>query len=106
MSSELFGELSVIGMRGCEDFTNQVDRYLMEWRSSVHSYTVQADCPRFGSGEAKGYLHQSMRGHDVFIISDVFNYGVTYNMYGQKVPMSPDDHYQDLKRIIEGGSRS
>ncbi len=100
MSSELFGELSVIGMRGCEDFTNQVDRYLMEWRSSVHSYTVQADCPRFGSGEAKGYLHQSMRGHDVFIISDVFNYGVTYNMYGQKVPMSPDDHYQDLKRII------
>ncbi len=101
MSSELFGELSVIGMRGCEDFTRAVDRYLMEWRSSVHSFIVEADCPRFGSGEAKGHLHQSMRGHDVFIVADVFNYGVTYKMYGQTVPMSPDDHFQDLKRIIQ-----
>lgn len=100
MSSELFGELSVIGMRGCEEFTQQVDRYLMEWRSSVHSFVVDADCPRFGSGEAKGYLHQSLRGHDVFIVSDVFNYGVTYKMYDRVVPMSPDDHFQDLKRII------
>ncbi len=100
MSSELFGELSVIGMRGCEEFTKQVDRYLMEWRSSVHSFVVEADCPRFGSGEAKGALHQSMRGHDVFIVSDCFNYGVTYKMYERVVPMSPDDHFQDLKRII------
>ena len=100
MSSELYGELSVIGMRGCEEFTKQVDRYLMEWRSSVHSFVVEADCPRFGSGEAKGALHQSMRGHDVFIVSDCFNYGVTYKMYERIVPMSPDDHFQDLKRII------
>ena len=106
--SELFGELSVIGMRGCEEFTKQVDRYLMEWRSSVHSFVVGADCPRFGSGEAKGALHQSMRGHDVFIVSDCFNYGVTYNMRGAQIPMSPDDHFQDLKRVIaaiEGKAR-
>ena len=98
--NELFGELSVIGMRGCEEFTKQVDRYLMEWRSSPHSFVVEADCPRFGSGEAKGCLHQSMRGHDVFIVADVFNYGVTYKMYERIVPMSPDDHFQDLKRVI------
>lgn len=100
MSSELFGELSVIGMRGCEEFTNQVDRYLMEWRGSVHSFIVEANCPRFGSGEGKCLLHQSLRGHDVYIVTDMFNYGVTYTMYGRTVPMSPDDHFQDLKRII------
>lgn len=100
MSSELFGELSVIGMRGCETFTSQVDRYLTEWRSSVHSFVVEANCPRFGSGEGKCLLHQSLRGHDVYIITDIFNYGVTYSMYGKTVPMSPDDHFQDLKRII------
>ncbi len=98
--SELYGELSVIGMRGCEAFTQQVDKYLMEWRGTDKSFVITADCPRFGSGEAKGALHQSMRGHDVFIIADVFNYGVTYKMYERIVPMSPDDHFQDLKRVI------
>ncbi len=100
MANELYGQLSVITMRGGEDFAKQVDAYLMGWRSSVNSFLVDADCPRFGSGEGKGALHQSLRGHDVFIICDVFNYGATYNMYGQTVPMSPDDHFQDLKRII------
>jgi ribose-phosphate pyrophosphokinase len=61
---------------------------------------VKAECPRFGSGEGKGLIHESLRGHDLYIISDVFNYGVTYKMYGQEVPMSPDDHYADLKRVI------
>ena len=100
MSNELYGQLSVITMRGGEDFAKQVDDYLMGWRSSVNSFIVDADCPRFGSGEGKGALHQSLRGHDVFIICDVFNYGATYTMYGQTVPMSPDDHFQDLKRVI------
>ena len=99
---ELFGVLSVIGMRGCEDFAKQVDSYLKEWRQhdSEGTYLVEANCPRFGSGEAKGTLHESLRGHDVYIICDMFNHGVTYNMYGMTVPMSPDDHFQDLKRII------
>ena len=102
MKDSLYGELSVIGMRGCEDFAKQVDHYLQEWRRHDNdgTYIVETDCPRFGSGEAKGTIHQSLRGNDVYIICDVFNHGVTYKMYGQTVPMSPDDHFQDLKRII------
>ncbi len=102
MSDSLFGELSVIGMRGCEQFVDQVDFYLREWRSHDEDVTfvTKAEYPRFGSGEGKGLLHTSMRGHDVYIIADCFNYGVTYKMYGQKVPMSPDDHFQDIKRVI------
>ncbi len=102
MKETQYGELSVIGMRGCEEFTAQVDYYLKEWRrhGGEDSFVVKAECPRFGTGEAKGLLHQSLRGHDVYIICDTFNYGVTYKMYGTEVPMSPDDHYADLKRII------
>ncbi len=102
MSDSLYGELSVIGMRGCEKFVDQVDFYLREWRSHDEevSFVTAAECPRFGSGEGKGLLHTSMRGHDVYIISDCFNYGVTYRMFGKEVPMSPDDHFQDLKRVI------
>ena len=102
MKDTLYGELSVIGMRGCEEFANQVDFYLKEWRHHDvdGSFLVDATCPRFGSGEAKGTIHQSLRGNDVYIICDVFNHGVTYNMYGMTVPMSPDDHFQDLKRVI------
>ena len=102
MKDTLYGELSVIGMRGCEDFASQVDFYLQEWRhhDSEGSFLVDARCPRFGSGEGKGTILQSLRGNDVYIICDVFNHGVTYDMYGMTVPMSPDDHFQDLKRTI------
>ena len=102
MKETLYGELSVIGMSGSEQFSMQVDSYLKEWRrhGGEDSFLVSADCPRFGTGEAKALLHQSLRGHDVYIYCDTFNYGVTYKMYGQTVPMSPDDHYADLKRVI------
>lgn len=102
MKEALFGDLSVIGMRGCEQFVSQVDYYLKDWRrhGGDESFTVEAECPRFGTGEAKGLIHKSLRGHDVYIICDPFNYGVTYKMYGQTVPMSPDDHFADLKRIL------
>ena len=112
MKEILYGELAVIGMSGCEEFVEQVDRYLKEWRHNdtdeSATYLIDADCPRFGSGEAKALIHQSMRGRDVYIVSDCFNYGVTYNMRGAQVPMSPDDHFQDLKRVIaaiEGKAR-
>lgn len=112
MKELLYGELAVIGMSGCEEFVEQVDRYLNEWRHNDSdesaTYVIDVDCPRFGSGEAKALIHQSMRGKDVYIISDCFNYGVTYNMRGVQVPMSPDDHFQDLKRVIaaiEGKAR-
>ena len=102
MNDNLFGPLSVIAMKGTEEFADQVDNYLKDWRWHVEdeSFIVRADCPRFGTGEGKGLVYQSMRGHDVYIIVDCFNWGVNYKMYGQSVPMSPDDHFCDLKRII------
>ncbi len=102
MKERYYGDLSVIGMKGCEKFAAQVDYYLKEWRrhGGEDSFLVNVDCPRFGTGEAKALLHESLRGHDLYIICDMFNHGVTYKMYGQEVPMSPDDHYADLKRII------
>jgi ribose-phosphate pyrophosphokinase len=102
MKDSLYGELSVIGMRGCEDFAMQIDSYLKEWRRHDNdgTFLVDAPCPRFGSGEAKGTVRNSLRGNDVYILCDVFNHGVTYNMYGMTVPMSPDDHFQDIKRVI------
>lgn len=100
MNENFNGELRVIGMRGCEDFASQVDFYLKKWRHSEKTFIADAQCPRFGSGEAKALINESMRGLDLYIISDCFNYGVTYKMYGMQIPMSPDDHFQDLKRII------
>lgn len=113
------GTLSIVGMKGCEELLDRIDAYLKEWRKNRHnefmhqvdfigynrdSYKLEVDCPRFGSGEAKAISRQSFRGQDLYILVDVFNYGVTYNMYGQEVPMSPDDHYADLKRVIAAAS--
>ncbi|MDD6203606.1 MAG: ribose-phosphate pyrophosphokinase [Firmicutes bacterium] len=109
------GSLGMIAMHGCEELGKKIDYYLSSWRAereSEHtqniafggyvrdSYLINAVCPRFGTGEAKGTIRQSVRGYDLFLISDVFNQGCTYKMYGKEIPMSPDDHYQDLKRII------
>ena len=101
-----FGDLALISMRGCEDIASQVDYYLKQWRSipDDESFVVPANCPRFGTGEAKAVLKHTARGLDAYIICDCFNYSVTYKMYGQTVPMSPDDHYQDLKRIISAAT--
>lgn len=102
MKKALYGELSIIGLPGSESFVQQVDRYLREWRKSGEGETFLSgvECPRFGTGEAKALLHESMRGHDVYLFCDAFNYGVTYEMYGRQVPMSPDDHFANLKRTI------
>ena len=110
--SSPFGKLSIIAMKGCEEIADRIDYYLREWRQDPngviysedsiprHTFLLDAECPRFGSGEAKGVINETVRGHDIFIISDVFNYGAKFKMYGMEVPMSPDDHYQDVKRII------
>ena len=102
MNDQILGDLSIIGMRGCEEFTQEVDNYLREWRAEdgVETYIADATCPRFGSGEGKAVIRDSQRGKDVFLICDCFNHGVTYEMYGKTVPMSPDEHFQDLKRLI------
>lgn len=97
-----YGDLAIVSMRGCEDIASQVDYYLKKWRNITEdeTFVVGANCPRFGTGEAKAVLKHTARGLDAFIICDCFNYNVTYKMYGQTVPMSPDDHFQDLKRVI------
>ena len=102
MENTYYGDLSVIGMPGCESFVERVDNYLHQWRGSrgSQSYVVEPECKRFGNGEGKAVLHESLRGRDVYIISDMYNYGVTYKMYGTEYPMSPDDHFADLKRVI------
>jgi ribose-phosphate pyrophosphokinase len=103
-SKKPLGKLSIISMSGCEKFVDKVDKWIREWRGEDDSYIVHASCPRFGTGEAKGLINETVRGHDLFIICDAYNYGVTYKMYGMDVPMSPDDHFQDLKRIIGAAS--
>ena len=106
-SNQTFGKLTIIGMNGCEEITDRIDYYLKQFRKDyddTQTYIVHAKCPRFGTGEAKCVINESVRGHDVFIICDMFNYGITYKMYGCENRMSPDDHYQDLKRIIAAAS--
>jgi len=110
-----FGSLGIIALPGCEELAQKIDRYLVKWRAqkqSEHkhsiafagyerdSYIINATFPRFGTGEGKGTISESVRGYDLFIICDVFNYGVTHKMYGQDVPLSPDEHYANLKRAI------
>jgi len=97
-----FGDLAIIPLKGCEAIAAKVDYYLLQWRGmpKEHTYVVNVDLPRFGTGEGKAVLKHTARGLDVYLVVDCFNYGVTYKMYGQDVPMSPDDHYQDLKRVI------
>ena len=101
-NNSAFGQLSVISMRGCEEITAKIDWYLRKFRETENkeTYITHIHCPRFGSGEAKCIIDETVRGHDVYIICDMFNHGITYKMYGVENRMSPDDHYQDLKRII------
>ena len=113
------GPLGIISMKGCKDIVEKIDKYLVKWRSESKSelknfidtdeyikdsYQIPIDLPRFGSGEGKGVILSSVRGMDLYIVCDCFNYGVTYKMYGQTVPMSPDEHFADLKRIIAAAS--
>lgn len=101
--NQIFGKLSIISMKGCEEITGKIDWYLKQFRKEyedAETYVTHIKCPRFGTGEAKCVISETVRGHDVYIICDMFNYGVTYKMYEQENHMSPDDHYQDLKRII------
>ena len=109
------GSLGMIPLEGCKALGEKVDYYLVKWsteRESEHkdslafsgyqrnSYILDAKVPRFGSGEAKGVIKESVRGTDLYILVDVANYSLTYSLCGHENHMSPDDHYQDLKRII------
>ena len=110
--------LKIIAMENCRDFGKKVDEYIVSFRKNDEailkarennvefrgydraSYLTSVDCPRFGSGESKGMINESVRGADVFIMADVINYSMTYRLYGREHQMSPDDHYQDMKRLV------
>ena len=111
--------LKVAALEGCRGLAEDVDRFLAEFRQNSNqgfqdipsfqgyhenSYLVRSSCPRFGTGEAKGILYDSVRGVDLFIMADVTNYSLTYTVCGHENHMSPDDHYQDLKRIISAAN--
>ena len=97
---EEVGDLGLICMPGCEEFVSKVEYYLKSWNNTDKSYQINAHISRFATGEAKGFIKESCRGKDLYFITDCFNYSVSYKMYGMNVPMSPDDHFQDLKRMI------
>ena len=109
------GSLGIIPLKGVKTLAEKVDYYLVKWRAEREnehkgslaftgyerpSYILEAEVPRFGTGEAKGVIKTSVRGDDLFLLVDVCNYSQTYSMFGRENHMSPDDHYQDLKRII------
>ncbi len=109
------GALGLLPLESCKGIGEEVDKYLVGWRRerkhehegditfsgyARDSYVIKASCPRFGSGEAKGTLKESVRGYDLFILVDITNYNLTYKLCGMENHMSPDDHYQDLKRMI------
>ena len=97
--------LCLIACPGAEEFTKLVDKYLVDWANEAgiekDSFIIPCDCPRFQSGDAKGLVKESIRGHDVFITVDPGNYSLTYNLFGHENHMSPDDHFANLKRIIQ-----
>ncbi len=100
--------LGLIAMEGAKDLGERVNNYLTEWSNKNEhfkdTFLIEADCPRFSSGDGKALIKQTIRGNDLFILCDMGNYSVTYDYFGNKNCMSPDDHYQDLKRIIQAAS--
>ncbi|MCI9421719.1 ribose-phosphate pyrophosphokinase [Sporofaciens musculi] len=111
--------LKIAALDSCKELGQKVDQYIVQFRQDalresldsplfssyqLDTYLVGCQCPRFGTGEAKGLIHESIRGKDLFIIVDVCNYSLTYTVNGHKNHMSPDDHYQDLKRIISAAN--
>ncbi len=109
------GTLGIIALPGTEEIAAKIDSYLVGWRLNRenehkdnlafngyerNSYLLKATFPRFGTGEGKCMLKESVRGYDVFILCDCYNYGITHEMYGMRVPYSPDEHYANLKRAI------
>ncbi len=100
--------LGVIAMDGAKELGEKINNYLVEWSQNsgmnVDSYLIETECPRFSSGDGKGLIKKSIRGDDIYIIVDVGNYSCTYKMFGKENAMSPDDHFQDLKRLIQAMS--
>lgn len=100
--------LGIITLRGAQELGNKIDSHLLTWAKNVgmneETFQIGNSCPRFSSGDAKGLINSTIRGYDLFFIVDVGNYSCTYNYFGKENRMSPDDHFQDLKRLIQAAS--
>lgn len=93
------GKLGIIALESARKMGQDIDGILSGWRDGEH-FLIPSECPRFGTGESKGLIKESVRDRDIYILVDVCNASIEYTMDGGKNRMSPDDHYQDLKRII------
>ena len=97
--------LRLIAMNGTQELGDKIEAHLLNWARKCgveeEDIRIEVDCPRFSSGDGKGLIKSSVRGDDLYILVDVGNYNCKYKMYGFENAMSPDDHYQDLKRIIQ-----
>ncbi len=97
--------LALIALSGAQTLAEKINNYLVEWSNDAgykyDNFLIENECPRFSSGDGKGILKSTVRGDDIYLIVDVGNYSCTYNMFGKDNAMSPDDHFQDLKRIIQ-----
>ncbi len=97
--------LGVIAMASARELGDKINGYLVDWAhtggSTKDTFLVESDCPRFSSGDGKGLIKSTVRGKDLFILTDMGNYNCTYELFGRTNCMSPDDHFQDLKRIIQ-----
>ena len=100
--------LSIIALESARELGEKINAHLTEWAHKSgrtdDTFMVEAECPRFSSGDGKGIIKSSIRGDDLFILVDVGNYSCTYKMFGKENAMSPDDHFMDLKRIIQATS--
>ncbi|MDE6666132.1 MAG: ribose-phosphate pyrophosphokinase [Ruminococcus sp.] len=97
--------IGVIAMESVKELGAKINDYLIGWHGNdKDTFLVESECPRFSSGDGKGLIKSTVRGKDLFIIVDVGNYNIKYNYFGMENAMSPDDHYQDLKRIIQAAS--
>jgi len=100
--------IGIIAMDGAKELGNKINNYLVQWAQdsgiNIDSYLIETTCPRFSSGDAKALIKESIRGDDIYIIVDTGNYSCTYELFGRQNAMSPDDHFQDLKRIIQAMS--
>lgn len=113
------GELGIVALESCSELGQKVNDYIVNWRTkregdhmkTLHfngyqkeNYLIDTKCPRFGSGEAKGVINESVRGKDLYLLVDVTNYNIKYSLCGYENRMSPDDHFSDLKRIISAAT--
>ena len=109
------GRLGIVALESCKELGEKVNNYLVKWRDERKNehkttiafngyerdnYLINHACPRFGSGESKGIIKESVRGTDLYILVDVLNHSLEYSLGGSKCRMSPDDHYADVKRVI------